>query len=325
MSSGGPENFFSSQYMNGPEKVQARFELYKFGRPYLDIEDKVINSLQIIGDESWCDVGTSTGSFLQKIRMYGHIGELSGVEPNTMQYNYASIWEPLDEDPVRERLQRNMGNYLGSLVINKISNKISNAIPRDISLLSGHANKIPLENNSQNILSEMFMFYHIPEYKQQGAIDEIKRVLKPDGLFVLATSGIDNKFRHRMLEQKIADSMENKVIAPKLMNDGFSTEKAQLVLPQNFKYNKIYFNETDMVIDSSYRLKKYLNSLRSLHDQFSPIPSTSDFEEVLNYEIAPEIIYEIEKNGEFVDKIRRSIIISSDKPFNLNGGEFIDL
>jgi SAM-dependent methyltransferase len=158
----------------------------------------------------------------------------------------------------------------------------------------------------------MFMLYHLPESKQSQAFAEFKRVLKPDGRFVLATSGTDNKVRHRMLEQQIANNFDQKTTAPKLMNAGFNTERAEAELPKYFSHVYAYKQDSKMVIDDDDRVDAYLDSLRSLRDQFDPVPDEFTFEDALVDVVLPQIEHDMGKYGRFIDLIRRSIFICSD-------------
>jgi SAM-dependent methyltransferase len=152
----------------------------------------------------------------------------------------------------------------------------------------------------------------LPENKQSQAFAEFKRVLKPAGRFVLATSGTDNKVRHRMLEQQIANNFDQKTTAPKLMNAGFNTERAEAELPKYFNHVYAYKQDSKMVIDDDDRVDAYLDSLRSLRDQFYPVPDEFAFEDALVDVVLPQIEHDMSKYGRFIDLIRRSIFICSD-------------
>lgn len=311
----GPEDHFTSQYGEGPQKVEARFRLYDFLRPPFDVETKILESLNLDGNETWVDVGTANGQFLTLIDSCGHKGELVGVEPNTGQFNHALRWEPLNPDPVIEKLERQLGHVSAKFIAETFSTK--SPVSERIRLLKGTTDQLPVEASSAHIVSAKGVMYHVPESKQGKSFDEFKRVLRPDGLFILTTTGIENKLRHRVFEQKIADYIPLKTQAPKLMNAGFNTQRAKRVLPVIFPHVKMLQNTSEIVIDSDDRLEAYLNSLRSLRDQFDPIIDEASFEDALIDVVRPEIEQEIETYDEFVDIATHSISICSRKPFEL--------
>lgn len=312
----GPEDHFTSQYGEGPQKVEARFRLYDFLRPPFDVETKILESIGLLGSETWVDVGTANGQFLKLIESCGHQGDLIGVEPNTGQFNHALRWEPINPDPVIEKLESVLGHTAAALIAEDYSSETSSS--KRIKLLKGTADSLPVETSSAHVVSVKGVMYHVPERKQDKAFQEFQRVLRPDGLFILTTTGMENKINHRKFEQKIANYMPVKTRAPDLMNAGFNSQRASNVLPRRFSNVKMLRNASEIVINSEVRLEAYLNSLRSLRDQFDPIMDENTFEEALDYVVVPEIEHDINKYGEFVDLASHSISVCSRQPLNLH-------
>lgn len=56
-------------------------------------------------------------------------------------------------------------------------------LPESISMMVGRAEQLPLEDNSQDAACFFFSFHHVPIEVQDTALEEVKRVLKPEGRF----------------------------------------------------------------------------------------------------------------------------------------------
>lgn len=311
------DNLAVQYQIDGARKVYDRFILNEFSDNPVDFEQKTIETLGLVGikgSEVIADVGTADGHFLQLLRLYGHTGELIGIEPNTQQFEHAPLWQPLDPDPLLELIKAIHGPEAVKGFYQKLSTELATSLPDGIKLLEGHANYIPLPNQSVDVMSALFSFYHVDTEKQPQAFAEIKRVLKQEGVFVLTTSSQDNKLGHRIFERAIAKSLG--VAKPPTMNSGFNTERAETELPKYFEYVYQFVNSATMLITNSDRLQAYLRSQRSLRDQYNPIPDEVAFERALNEIVASRIIALI-KHGEkkqFTDIIRRSMFICSDRP-----------
>ncbi len=59
---------------------------------------------------------------------------------------------------------------------------------RDVTFLEANAEKIPLENASQDIVTATYLFHELPPKIRPIVAKEIARVLKPGGLFVMVDS-----------------------------------------------------------------------------------------------------------------------------------------
>ncbi len=157
------------------------------------------------------------------------------------------------------------------------------------------------------------MLYHLNTPQRANAMEEFKRVLKPDGVLVVATSGADNKLMHRVYEKLIARSFDQNVTPPPPMNAGFTTKDAALELPAHFSSSYLYHQAVDMLIGpDNESVDAYLQSLRSLRDQFSPEPSELDYDTVLEQKVLPIISAHIKRHGVLRDTIRRSVFIASN-------------
>lgn len=306
------------------ENVRARFEVYKLMEPYINVESLAIDVLGLTGQETIVDVGTGDGSFLWRLRAEkGYHGRLIGIEPNTKQFETAAIWQSAespninpDIDPVDNFIQK----YVASGIFSKVTGVES---PFSVELYKGDAENIPLDDGLADVLCAMFMLYHIPTDEQPAAIEEFKRVLKPGGVMVATTSSSYNKCLHRELEKDIAQDLGIK--RPLVMNSQYTTEIARLDLPLFFEHVYEYVFDSVIGIYDEQDAEIYLNSLRSLRDQFVPVPDQTTFEDALQKAAVPVIKAQIEHNGKALDFASRSIFICSDRPLDLKDSRFKEI
>jgi ubiquinone/menaquinone biosynthesis C-methylase UbiE len=225
------------------------------------------------------------------------------------------LWQtPVEMKLIKRALETQVGRSSSEQVLQKASHLAIN--PLGIELYEGRAHDLALlESSSADNLFAMFMMYHLTTEQREQAFSEFKRVLKPDGNIIIATSGASNKKRHREFEAAIGKALS--IQPPRPMNVGFTTEKATEEVPRYFKNVYVYCQNTSMIIGRSEEsIQAYYDSIRSLRDQFEPIPSEEDFNEALYSEVDPAIYQAIIKDGVFTDTIQRSLIIASDDELN---------
>lgn len=293
-------------------KVKSRWLLYDFAEELVDMEAAAVEALQLDGHEVVADIGASDGAFSRRLRtVHEHDGPLIAVEPFIEQYTPDPTFNFSPEE-VSCKTESRYGQE-----IREIARHIAELILQpddpdeyDVSAINGTANHLGLRSGSLDVLTAMFMLYHIPNDKRAAAIQEFKRTLKPGGVFVMATSGTSNKLMHRMFESVVADALG--VQKPQTMNEGFTTEIAAKELPLYFENVHALVQETDMVISDDFGVITYLNSQITLRDQYTPVPGSYDFEAVLAKEVGQPISLKIQQTGVFRDFIRRSLFVCSD-------------
>lgn len=298
------------------ENVRSRFGVYEFEEPYTDLEKLAVDSLELTNStKDLVDIGAADGDFLYRLRWEFNLqGKLTGVEPNSSQYDLHATWkEPTDIGLIK----RTLDNYYvepssSHEVLTEASYLADN--PCQIELLEGRAHDLSkLDSKSADVLFAMFMLYHLTEEQRPMAMQEFKRVLKPDGTFVMATSGVGNKPKHRVFEEKIADALGNNVKAPKPMNAGFVTEKAVAEVPKYFKHVYLYNHAAHIVIGRTGKsLGAYYNSLRSHRDQFEPVPTEEEFNNAVRTVVDKPMLSDLSKHGGFRDAVARAVLVASD-------------
>ena len=309
-------------YADNAANVRARFKVYELADPYVNINKKALDTLVNLGklltDSSVMDIGTADANLLELLRfMYGHLGPFVGMDPNVNQF------------PNPEHLRFTKEDWEGFVEpTEELSDDID--VPETIqvvkaspvhladnaSLVKGRAHELgAFDNDSMDVLFAMFMLYHVPDELREQAFHEFKRVLKPSGVFVEATSGVDNKPAHRDFEEALA--VELGIKPPQHMNTGFTSEKAAIEIPTYFDHLYIFNQSARIIVNNRRKLSIYLQSIRSLRDQFDPVPAEAEFEEALIARILPIIINSMREQGHFKDEVRRSLGFGTNEPLNI--------
>jgi len=287
--------------------VLSRWETYNLTENPIDFEIVAYEAANVRKQDTVLDAGSSDGLFLDRMLYeFGHTGTRIGMDVKYSQFlrkNYAHI-PPKLLDIALEKALPNSNIPLKS----EDSPLMHSMHTLQFSPIAGDMNSIPLRTNSVDKLFSLFMMYHIPSDMQSQAILEAKRVLKPDGTCIVTTSSKNNKFVHRLIEADIAENLG--VEPPLRMNEAFTTEIAELMLPKFFKH--IYKGQQNalMTINES-NLDIYMNSQRSLYNQYYPVPDFGVFEQQLFLQ-KNKLIDIIQNIGTFSDFISRSIFVASD-------------
>jgi SAM-dependent methyltransferase len=308
--------------------VRARFALYDFaenqGKPVEDIAEFAVNTLRAIGklpvEAAVLDVGTADARLLDYLRFeLGHEGPLYGVDPNTKQFkNHGKDklspgdWQAVFKRGLNSELNQDAIRYLVDNDLVKVWTP-----PENIELKYGRAHDLSqLKDDSFDASFAMFMLYHVPKSQRPQAIQELIRVTKPEGVNCVATSGRGNKINHRLFEKGIAEELG--ITPPPPMNAGFTSEKAAEELPEHYEHVYRYDQNNPIVInDSERRVGAYVASIRSLRDQFEPVPPAELFEAALQKVVQPVIKKVIDKTGVFEDRAHRTIFFGSQAELEL--------
>ena len=123
--------------------------------------------------------------------------------------------------------------------------------------------KIPAQANSYDlIIANHLLFYcdHIPK-----VCDEIKRVLKPDGLFLCSTYGSGHMKEITELVQKFDHRI---VLAAENLYDRFGLENGSTILRDFFDKIEIYTYEDAILIDQAEPLIEYILSCHGNQNQY---------------------------------------------------------
>jgi len=260
----------SSVQYSSIDKLLARWNLYTYSEPEIDIHNVGIKHLDLIGDEKIFEAGCGNGQVLLKLRRNSHFGDLVGIDINQ------NIFDTAYNAQIRENL-----------------------LP--IKFIVGSADDLPFPDNSFDVVLAFFMLYHMPDINK--TLSEWKRILKPNGKFLIATASFENKPKHKNFKRKIENIIEGSN-SPQL-SYFFNLENAE-------GYLKKYFRVVDrFVYQGKIKIKEpypYLMALDSIKDMFSPTPSSLQWDKARNI-IKEAIQKEIKENGYFTDAVKRGFFI----------------
>lgn len=272
-------------YGKGPGNVLFRWGVYEYAEEPVDMDQKIVELLDLYGNETVVDIGMGDGSFLFTLRKtYSHSGRLIGVEP---------ALEP-------------------ELTV---ADMISDEDELDIEFVEAKAQNLPFETSSIDVITARFMLYELTEEELHEALSEFVRVLRPGGKCAVTTSGDNNKQRQRLFEKWIKDYMEISygfdIEAPPRMNANFNSDRASMVLPQYFPGTpgRFFSQRGHIVLRTLSDAEALYQSLYSMQDQFDPIPPGAALTRAMDVVVKPVVEDEIKLLGRFKDTIERDLFI----------------
>ncbi len=279
----------AANYADGVNRAEIRFFPYKFGEPYWDIDEEIIDCLDLQGNEAVCDVGSGPGEFAFSMRgrTYNHQGELTCVEPHLAQHPHSL-----------------MSGSLGVTFVQAWAHDLSQ-----------------IKTGTQDVTTLRMAAYHMPEAERRKAISEMKRVTKPeDGRNIISTSEDYNKIRLRGLEaykaRRLSELTGIKHEKPAYMNSGWDAETGQSELPTLYNQVLMRVLRSTMVIDKPYKVAAVMAALRTQNNQFDPqlpeYPESTEVIDVVDNEIETIIKNEITERGRWIDYIGRVFFVCSD-------------
>lgn len=248
-----------------------RREIYKFASRPIDFSRIVKGLLDLSGSETIVDVGCADGQILEDLQsQYNHTGKMIGVDINEALFVGAIL---------HERLKR------------------------PIHLVATDAQCLPLPDNSCDRLLAMFMLYHVAQ--PNLALQEFRRVLKPDGQLLVATSGPKNKEKQRGFEQAIAEELD--ISPPPPFSKPFNNLVAARRLPRYFqRVSHLEISDTVRInpIQTPEAYAAYMSSLLSMRPSFGggdDIPPIRAWRQAIATCVEPAINQAVEERGYFED------------------------
>jgi len=308
-------------YASSSANVRARFKLYEHvvfeGASPQDISEIAVDTLQAAAvlppRGTVADVGGADAALAEYLLINkDHQGEVWVIEPNTRQFrDYDQLRLTLDDWQHLKQTAPNLALNFESIEKLVASGEVKPwGIGDNLILRPGRAQDLSfLEDHSVDALFAMFMLYHVPTTERPQVFGEFQRVVKPDGVVTIATSGADNKKEHRRLEHLLAYTLGVEPAPP--MNAGFTSEKAAAELPDYYRHVYRFEQKGHMIINSAARIADYVRSLGSLRDQCNPVPSLDEYNQAIVEEAVPRLRSAINTAGAFYDYVHRSIFFAS--------------
>ena len=287
------QEYLQSQYRDA-SLVNDRFAMYSLEEcredrlpfdPDLEVV-KILTQLNMPYNATILDMGTSDTHFMDLLWLHGYKDLVIGIDPNSSQFEIDRPWLGGTEGFAGRKL-----------------------------LIRANANQVPLRSRSLDIYTAQNMWYLLK--RRNEAFLEAKRLIKDSGIFILTTSGKQNKNEHRDAEEEIAsyisETANTLTLAPPKMNEGFTTEAGIEELPTHFKYVYLQNHEAHLLIRDDYSKEKYRRSQYSMHDQYNPIPDRGIFEEA----VEAIAIASIGSEGKRI-RVSRSVFVCSDRELGLD-------
>ncbi|MBP7807582.1 methyltransferase domain-containing protein [Candidatus Saccharibacteria bacterium] len=253
--------------------VMVRFKLYDYAEDGRDFETEVIEAMQIEPSDNVLDVGCSHGMTLVKMRDHSPEAGLTGVDLFTSAFTPA-----LAASRQTER--------------------------KPINFMVGTAESLPVADDSFDKLTALFMLYHVADI--DASLREMQRVVKTGGSVVIATSGAQNKLKHRQMEADIAAFTDTQ--RPNRFSQTFDAEVAQKLLPEYFSDIQHSPHQTRMVITED-RVGDYYYSLVSMLEDFQPAVRGLQRVAAMQRCVTQPVHAAIEQDGAFYDTIDRHFFI----------------
>ena len=142
------------------------------------------------------------------------------------------------------------------------SNGVTNA-----HIIEGDAQDLAFEDNSIDVILDFSVLQHVVDI--HAALAESKRVLKPGGLHITITNGIENKPVHHGYLADMIDFINNnyklpfRAIPPPPLSSRFTAEMAAKVLPryEQIRHEYKQGRPGNLKIDDSVKVNMLLSSL----------------------------------------------------------------
>lgn len=265
-----PHHLNRVQYATA-DKLLARRSIYQYCRPPLDIKDEIIKALKLKGDEAILDVGCGDGDMLTRLlEQHRHRGRLVGVDPS------------------------------GGMI--KAAQTRAQSLNGQVEFLVGRTEQLPFADAAFDVVLGLFMLYHVPDI--QAALHEWRRVLKPGGRIVAATSSASHLPKSGTFKHLIADLLS--VRPTPLFSESFNLKNGGLQLAA------VFGNVEPHRFGGTLRLNDpapYLALLDSARDMYEPVPSDEDWSRALDA-VREKIEAEIAKRGIFTDTVSRGFFVA---------------
>jgi ubiquinone/menaquinone biosynthesis C-methylase UbiE len=244
------EHLSSSQYHTA-DNVRARWDLYNFTVPKIDIHQTGIERLRLSGHEAILDVGCGDGSVLVQLRTEGHKGRLVGLEINNTMF----------QESARKSLTP------------------------PVEFMVGSADTLPFPDQSFDIVLAFFMLYHMPDI--QKTLIEWNRVLKNDGKVLIATSSIHSKPKNKAFK-KMAESLIGKK-ASQHFSSSFNLENGERQLKGILKVAETFIYEGEIRITDAEPQLDSFNSLKDMYHPLPTDSEWENVQRAIREEVEREI------------------------------------
>ncbi len=188
--------------------------------------------------------------------------------------------------------------------------------PQRRTLIVGNALNLPYASGTFDVVMANHMMYHIPDI--EGAIHEIRRVLKPDGVLMATTNSVHNMpelqvLLHRAVTLLVSPGTD-RFQTPLPPSDLFTLETGTRLLSRHFYAVARYDLPSALVFPSAAPVLAYLESTRAAREP--QLPHGVHWNDVMLI-VGEQINRLLEHFGELVISKLIGVLVATDR------GDFI--
>ena len=217
------------------EMLRIRQETHeKYTVPKIDFVDWAVRCIQWRGDERVLDVGSGTGLYFNALQR---------ILPGLVYHGVDLSEGMLHQHPAS-----------------------------GVRMTLGDAQALPYADHSFDVLMANHMLYHLPDI--DAALTEFRRVLKPDGILMVATNSLHNMPEIQVLMRRAIVLLTrlgpSQVRAPTPASDLFALENGTRQLARHFFAVVRYDLPTSLVFNDVEPAIRYLESTRNMREPQLP-------------------------------------------------------
>lgn len=248
--------------------------------PERSLYKEILNDLELTGDETLLDAGCGDGRFLLYAASHGHSGQLVGVN--------------------------NFPIYYGTEVFAK-NHKIKN-----IEFSAQDVRNLEFEDSTFDAVTCLFVLYHVGEPNR--ALEEFRRVLKPDGKLIVATRNTGDLKRMWEAANTVAEHLGAKP-SPSFY-DNYDITAARKSLEEMFEFAKPPVLQTSEVQLEGDQWEDFFNGIHSTVYNWDPPVESHIVSSAINELIKPVYDEEVNQKGYFTDYVYNAyfVCLNSKKP-----------
>lgn len=234
------ERFVDRRYLSGVQyasdaNLAARQAIYRFQVPPVRNPVWSLDLAELGGDEQILDVGCGNGVHLHELAERAHRGRVYGMDLSPGMLTSARLHSAA-------------------------------------ALIAGDAQHLPYADGSFDRLLAMHMLYHVPD--RNGALAEIRRVLRPDGVALFLTNSERHLSELNVLVASVLHDLARTDPGETRAYLGFSSESGALELRRHFSSVERHDVRSTLVVTDVDAIVAYAASmgwlLASEEDVFRP-------------------------------------------------------
>lgn len=234
------------------EHLSVRYRTHDmYSQPKIDFQKWVIEMLNWRGDEYVLDVGAGPGSYFRLVREHAPDGYL----------------------------------FAGDLSFGMAQQACHNSPDEQVCVLNLDAQYLPFPDHFFDVVLANHMLYHVPNIK--CTLDEIHRVLRPDGCLVAATNGERTMPELDTLTRRAYTLLGFPRHESTPAHVGFSLESGTRLLAQHFRAVARYDLPSTFHFPEVEPVMAYLDSARALREpQLPPGVTWEAFQDKMENQIS---------------------------------------